>query len=162
MGDSGRGILVAIGATLCRDILYRHGGGYVPCGVLSIAGALMTPYKAIGRGSVARDANTGTRAYRLTLTRCLLSRLWRGRVLHPVRWAHFVATAERVLKEMSECPCSYEIRDGMVFIRGPRLLVVLPLSVWVSGIRRGKVWRRHGGERPGRCAATMVKMTTEG
>ena len=50
---------------------------------------------------------------------------------------------------MSECPCSYEIRDGLVFIRGPRVLVVLPVSVWVSGIRRGKSYRRHGGLKPG-------------
>jgi hypothetical protein len=51
---------------------------------------------------------------------------------------------------VSEIPSTYEIKDGMVFIRAPRLLVVLPVSVWVAGIKRGKGWRRHGGERPGR------------
>jgi hypothetical protein len=28
-------------------------------------------------------------------------------------------------------------------------LVVLPVSVWVSGIKRGKVWRQHGGPKQG-------------
>lgn len=48
---------------------------------------------------------------------------------------------------MTGLPANYEIRDGMVFIRAPRLLVVLPVQVWVSGLKRGKLWRRHGGEK---------------
>ena len=51
---------------------------------------------------------------------------------------------------MSELPATYEIKDGLVFIRGPRLLVVLPVSAWIRGIKLGKCYRRHEGLRPGK------------
>jgi len=50
---------------------------------------------------------------------------------------------------MPELPAGYEIRHGMVFVRAPCLLVLLPLPVRVAGIRSGKAWRRHGTEQPG-------------
>lgn len=54
---------------------------------------------------------------------------------------------------MSEIPCSYQIKDGLVIVRAPRLLVVLTVQEWVRGIKRGRYYRRHGEFKPGKVRA---------
>lgn len=51
---------------------------------------------------------------------------------------------------MAEIPSinSYEIRsDGWVLFRIPRCLLVFTREELIKAIKRGKIWRRHGGEK---------------
>jgi uncharacterized C2H2 Zn-finger protein len=42
---------------------------------------------------------------------------------------------------------SYEYKDRWVLLRVPRCLLVFTKNEWIRAIRRGKSWRRHGGEK---------------
>jgi len=43
---------------------------------------------------------------------------------------------------------SYEYRDGgkYIVVKVPRCVLVFTKSQWIDAIKRGKIWRRHGGE----------------
>jgi len=51
---------------------------------------------------------------------------------------------------MSQMPLnSYEIKleAKLVFVRVPRSLLVFTLAEWIRALKRGKRYRRHGGEK---------------